>query len=342
MQGVGLATGYDPALPVREMAYWMKEAEERGFVMGFFSETIELNRDSVSALTAIGLNTERLLLGATQTVRLRNPLVMAQTLASLDELTGGRMTIAPGACTNTHATRYGLEHIKPPLTLREWLESIRMLLTGENVSYHGDVVNFDNAQLSFEPVRKAIPMLIPATSTTGLRLAGEIGDGVMLNAVCSPEYSANAIAILKESVERAGRDWDDFIVAQIVNCSIEDDHQRAVDAVRWEVASKFDPIQLPFIAGPKMRVGEPSIDADDIPRFKEAWASGGKDALIAAVPDSYIEGMTAAGTPDEVKEKVAQYHDVGVQVTVLRPAAPHQTERLLDLFSDWEPAAASH
>lgn len=333
MQGVGFATGYDPNMTVREMADWMSQAEQRGFVMGFFSETIELNRDSVSALTATGLNTDTLILGCTQTVRIRNPLVMAQTIASLDELTDGRMTLSPGACTNTHAKRYGLEPMSPPRTLTEWVQSMRLILSGEKVSYHGEAVGFDDAQLSFTPRRTAIPFLIPATSTTGLRLAGRIGDGVMLNAVCSPEYSANAIAIVKQSVEEAGRSWDDFIVAQIVNCSIEDDHTAAVDAVRWEVATKFDPIQLPFIAGPKMRVGEPYIRESDIPHFERAWQAGGKQALVEAVPDSYIEGMTAAGTPDEVKERVGRYREAGVQVTVLRPAAKHQAPRLLDLFA---------
>ena len=71
--------------------------------MGFFSETIELMRDSVTSLAAIGLATEKLIMGSTQIVRLRSPVVMAQSLATLDELTGGRMTLAPGACTKSHS-----------------------------------------------------------------------------------------------------------------------------------------------------------------------------------------------------------------------------------------------
>ncbi len=334
MEGVGFAAGYDPNMDVREIAGWLKKADERGFVMGFFSETIELNRDSVSALTAAGLATERITLGATQTVRIRNPLVMAQTIASLDEITGGRMILSPGACTNTHARRYGLDPISPPQTLREWVESIRLVLSGRNVSYSGEVISFENAQLGFEPVRDHIPFLMPATSATGLRLAGKIGDGVMLNAACSPEYTANALAIARQSWEEEGRDWDDFIVAQLVNCSIEDDRQTALDQVRWEIATKFDPIQMPFIAGPKMRVGEPYIHAKDIPKFKDAWERGGKQALVEAVPDSYVKGMTASGTPGQVKEKVARYREAGVRVAVLRPAAKHQAQRLLDLFAE--------
>src|SRR5436190_10994937 len=152
MVRVGYALGYGKFTNAKEMADVMRQAEERGFEMAFFSETIELMRDSVSSLAAIGLATKNLRLGSTQIVRLRGPVVMAQSLATLDELTGGRMTLAPGACTLSHARRYSIEPIDPPLTLREWVESIRLLLTGEKVSYRGQVVQFDNVGLGWKPL----------------------------------------------------------------------------------------------------------------------------------------------------------------------------------------------
>src|SRR5881628_4097996 len=99
---VGYALGYGKFTNVREMAEVMKSAEDRGFEMAFFSETIELMRDSVSSLAAIGLATKNLRLGSTQIVRLRGPIMMAQSLATLDELTNDRITLAPGACTKNH------------------------------------------------------------------------------------------------------------------------------------------------------------------------------------------------------------------------------------------------
>ena len=330
---VGFATGYDPSLSVKDMASWMQRADHLGFEIGFFSETIELLRDSVSTLAVIALATSRMMVGCTQIVRLRSPLTMAQTFATLDELSGGRMMFSPGACTNTHAKRYGLEPVDPVVSLREWVEAIRRIISGENLSFHGQSVAFDNAELGWTPVRRSIPMWIPATSATGLRLAGLIGDGVLLNAICSPEYSANALKIVREAVEEGGRDWADFEVAQLVNCSVEDDREAAIDAIRWEVASKFDPIQLPFIAGPKMRVGEPFIRKEDIPIFEDAYRRGGKEGLIKAVPDEYVLGMTATGTPDEVRRRVDAFRAVGVRLPILRPAAKHQTERLLQMFA---------
>ena len=333
MARIGFGTGYDPKADPRQMAEWMRRAEDASFEIGFFSETIELMRDSVTALSACGLATERLTLGCTQITRLRSPLVMAQTLASLDELTGGRMMLAPGSCTNTHAVRHGLPLADPGQALIEYVQSIRLILTGETVSYHGEVVNFDDVRLGWTPVRTEIPIYIPATSRKGLRIAGQIGDGVLLNAICSPEYSANALRIVRDAAEAAGRDWSSFKVAQLINCSVEDDHQSALDAIRWEVASKLDPIQLPFIIKPKKLVGEPYMHEEDIPIFEEAWRRGGKEALVAAVPDSYIEGMTASGTPEEVEKRIQQFRDVGVQVPILRAAAPHQASRLIEMFS---------
>lgn len=333
MTRLGFGLGYGEFMDAREIAGRMKKAEDRGFELGFFSETIQLMRDSVTALAAAGLATSRLKLGCTQIVRLRTPVLMAQTLATLDELTGGRMTLAPGACTLTHSKVHALEPLDPVVTLTEWVESMRLLLSGDKISYRGQVVQLEEVGLHWKPVRPTVPLYVAATSKTGLRVAGKIGDGVVLNAVCSPEYTENAITILRAEVEAAGRDWSSFEVAQIVNCSIEDDRERALEAVRWEVATKFEPNQVRFNAGPRMRVGEPHINAEDLPRFAQAYEAGGLDGLIRAVPDSYVENMTASGTADEVRRRVERYRQAGVTLPILRPAAIHQAERLLETFA---------
>lgn len=333
MTRIGFATGYDPTLSIPEMARWIRKAEERGYELGFFSETIGLVRDSVTAASVFAANTSQIRLGFTQVVRLRTPVIMAQTLASLDELSGGRIVLAPGACTKAHAERHSLEHINPVLTLTEWVAAIRQILAEPTTTFKGEVLDLENVGLSWRPPRRRIPFWNAATSQTGLRLAGKIGDGVLLNAIASPEYSANAIGILREAVEAAGKDWEQFEVAQLINCSIEDDRGAAYDQIRWEVASKFEPIQMPFNAGPRLRVGEPHIHEEDFPLFEEAYARGGKESLMDAFPESYIKGLTASGTPSDVVDKVQAYLDAGVKLPILRPAAQHQTQRLLDLFA---------
>ena len=125
----------------------------------------------------------------------------------------------------------------PPTALAEWIDAIRLVLTGERVSYQGTTVAFEDAELGWKPLRRHVPLWIAATSATGLRLAGRIGDGVLLNTVASPEYSANAVRIVRQAAQEAGRDQASFEVAQLINTSVEEDHGAALDAVRWEVAT---------------------------------------------------------------------------------------------------------
>lgn len=329
---VGLALGYDPAMSLQEMAHWMQEAEARGYACGFFSETINLVRDSVSALAAFAAATRRLRLGATQVVRLRTPIVMAQTLASLDELADGRLVLAAGACTRHHARLHGLPPAEPAVALREWVEAVRLLLTGERVSFAGQVVRLDGVRLAWTP-RRAVPVWIAATSRTGLRLAGEIGDGVLLNAVTSPAYVANAVRIVRQAVEDAGRDWARFEVAAIIPTSLEATLEAAVDAIRWEVASKFHPGRMAYNARIRTSVGEPVINEADLPAFRTAFARGGLEALARAMPRAYVEGLTACGTAEDVARRIRAYRDAGVRLPLLRPAARHQIPRVLDLLA---------
>ncbi len=318
---------------VREMAAHVRRAEDRGYHIGLFSETNNLMRDGVTATAAFGLATERITLGFTQIVRLRSPMVMAQTVATLDELSGGRIVLCPGACTRGQAFNHSLDELDPARTLTEWVEVMRLLLTGRKVTYTGQFIRLEGVGINWKPVRTTVPFWIAAMSRTGLRIAGRLADGVLLNAVCSPEYTANAVGILKAAVQEAGRTWEPFEVAQIVNCSVEDNHKAAVDAIRWEVASKFNPAKASSQVGPRKRVGEPHIDEKDLPLLAEAHARGGVEGLIEAIPTSWVEGLTASGTPEEVVRRVQQYCDAGVTLPILRPAARHQAERLIELFA---------
>ena len=137
---------------------------------------------------------------------------------------------------------------------------MRLLLTGDKVSYHGKYVNFDNVGLGWKPIRPNIPFYVPATASVGLRLAGEIGDGVVLNAVCSPEYTVNALKIIKASAEKAGRDFSKFEVAQIINCSVEDDHKKALDAMRWKLPRNWTRCRFHLLPGRRCGSASPTLE----------------------------------------------------------------------------------
>lgn len=324
---LGFGLGYDPTATVRQMAESMSAAEAAGFSMGFFSETFFTNRDSVSALSAFALSTTSMTLGATQVVRLRSPLVMAQTAATLDELSGGRLVLVLGAATDKHAARNGLEPQRPPQVLREYIETVRLLLTGEKVHYEGQFVRLDGVGLNFAPVRRAIPLWVAGSSPLGLKISAQLGDGILLDAGTSPEYSANAIARVREHRQEAGLAMAGYTVAQLVNTSIEPTRAEALDAIRWEVASKF---KFASTGRGKIAVGETAIPADSPDRLSALYRSGGESALLAAIDDDFVAALTASGTVEDVARRVQRYRDAGVDLPILRATAPHQIPALLD------------
>lgn len=324
--GLGFGVGYDAAATVREMAQSMTAAEDAGFAMGFFSETFFTNRDSVSALSAFSYATERMALGATQVVRLRSPLVMAQTAATLDELSGGRIVLVVGAATDKHAARNGIAPMKPPQVLREYIQSIRMLLTGEKVTFHGQFVTLDGIGLNFTPIRPRIPIWVAGASPLGLKISAQLGDGILLDAGTSPQYSAAALARVREIREDAGLGMENYSIAQLVNTSIESTRTEALDAIRWEVASKF---KFPSTGRAKIAAGETAIPADAPDRLSAIYQQKGESALIDAIDDDFVAALTASGTVDDVAARVGEYRAAGVDFPILRATAKHQIPALL-------------
>jgi len=87
-------------------------------------------------------------------------------------------------------------------------------------------------------------------------------------------------------------------------------------------------------AAPRLRVGKPWIDPSELPpRVGTAFAAGGSEGLAQAIPPSSIEDLTTGGTPDEVVRRVERYREAGVTLPILRPAARHQTPRVIDLLA---------
>ncbi|MCX8200893.1 MAG: LLM class flavin-dependent oxidoreductase [Candidatus Caldarchaeum sp.] len=320
--------GYDPSMTVAEMAGWARKVEEKGFDMVFFSETLQTFRDAVTALTAFAQSTEKILLGFTQIVRLRSPLVLAQTFATLDEFSHGRIVVSLGACTNQHMQKHGLPYADPAETLIEYIKTVKQLLTGEKISFEGKHIRLVESGLGFKPIRHSIPIWVAATSRTGLRIAGKYADGVLLNATTSVEYCRNAVKIVRQAAEEIGRDPGQLTVAALVVAAV-DDEKRAVDYVRREVASKFSPLMVDFAMRPRLKVGEPSVSDELIQELLRSYRSGGFEKLMQDIPETVLENLTAVGTPSEVRDRIEKYREAGVELPIIRPAAREIYDKVL-------------
>ena len=140
-----------------------------------------------------------------------------------------------------------------------------------------------------------------------MQLTGEIADGAVLNYLVSPEYNVGAMERLAAGAERSGRTLDDIDRPQLIVCSMDEDRERALDGARMLVTQYLG--QQPHIMKAS---GVPESLLEDIGRVL-TWPATHEQVVEASklVPDDIVQMITAAGTPDECREKVQQYIDPG-------------------------------
>jgi 5,10-methylenetetrahydromethanopterin reductase len=173
-----------------------------------------------------------------------------------------------------------------------------------------------------------VPMYIGATHMGMMELAGEIADGVVLNYCVPPEYNHEALKHLALGANKAGRAMDDIDRPQLIVCSVDHDHQRAVEAAKELITQYL--AQQPHIAEAS---GTPPETVQQVQRIL-GWPAT-KEQIHQAmqlVPDDLIERVSACGTPEEVRAKVAAYTHTGCTCPILYPVGD-DVRLMIDTFA---------
>ncbi len=305
--------------PLRDGMRYAQLAEELGFEAVWQAES-RLVREATVPMAAFAAVTERIGIGSgVVNPWTRNVGLLAATFSTLDDLAPGRIKLGLGAWWDPLASKVGIHRRRPVQAMRETVEVTRRLLAMERVTYHGEFVQVDDIEIDIvhgDRSPKHVPIYIAAT--TGMRmmeLAGEIGDGVLLNYLVGPSYNQGALEALAAGAERAGRKLDDVDRPQLVVCSLDEDRSLALDRARELVAQYLG--QQPHI-GKASGVDESLLEEIGAVLTWPATPEQIEEAM-ALVPDDVVQLITASGTPDECRAKVQEYVDAGCTCPVLYP-----------------------
>jgi 5,10-methylenetetrahydromethanopterin reductase len=323
------------AHPISEAIEYVRHAEERGFDAVWQAES-RLAREATVPMAAFLAHTERIKVGSGVVNNwTRNPALLASTFSTLDDLAPGRVILGIGAWWDPLASQVGINRIRPLRAMRETVESVRALLANEEVTYQGEFVKFNKVVLDYvhqERRAKNVPIYIGATGMKMMELTGEIADGVLLNYLVSPTYNIRAMDALERGAAKAGRSIDDVDRPQLVVTSVSENREAALDGARMLVTQYLG--QQPHI----MRAsGVPEALLDEIGAVL-SWPATHQQVVEASklVPDDIVQLITAAGTPDECKAKVAEYVAAGCTSPILYPLGP-DVRFTIDTFTDWTP-----
>jgi alkanesulfonate monooxygenase SsuD/methylene tetrahydromethanopterin reductase-like flavin-dependent oxidoreductase (luciferase family) len=269
-------------------------------------------RESLTVLTAYAMATSKIRIGSgVVPIYTRTPATMAQTAATIDELSGGRFDLGIGVSHRPVVEGWHGQTIDRPVAeMREYTQIVRAVLRGE------DPPAGEKWQTSFHLAgldpRPELPIYLAALSPGMLRLAGEIADGVILW-LCNPRYIAEVVVPeVSEGRRRAGLELEGFdIVAAVPGARIEDPRQ-AYAALRPDLVPYFG---LPFYRAMIERTGF----GEEIAAFDAAGAAGDFEGMQAAISDSFIEQLTAVGDDDAVRAGLERYRSAGATSPCIGP-----------------------
>ena len=320
------------AHPIRDGMRYAQLAEQHGFEAVWQAES-RLVREATVPMAAYAAVTERIKVGSGVVNNwTRNVGLLAATFSTLDDLAPGRVVLGIGAWWDPLAQKVGIERRRPLLAMRETVETCRRLLAMERVTFHGEFVDVDDIEIDIvhgDRSPKDVPIYVGATGMKMMELAGEIGDGVVLNYLVGPAYNAKALEALAAGAERAGRTLEDVDRPQLVVCSLDEDRDLALDRARELVTQYLG--QQPHIM--KASGVDQSL-LDDIGR-EITWPAGPEEIRRAMklVPDEIVQLITASGTPDECQTKVREYVEAGCTCPILYPLGD-DVPAMIEAFAD--------
>jgi len=309
----------------------VRYAEEKGFHSVWQAES-RLVRDAIVPMAAYAAVTERIKVGSAVINNwTRNIGLLASTFLTMDDLAPDRIICGIGAWWDPLAKNVGINRTKPLKAMEETITVLRRLLNMENVTFDGEFVQVNGIELDVVHGRREprnVPIYIGATGGKMIEMTGRIADGIVMNYCVPVEYNDYALEQLDRGLKHAGRKMEEFDRPQLVVCSVDEDHDRAIDTTR-ELLTQYL-AQQPHIA----QASGVSKDVVESIQAILGWPATHEQIQAAKhlVPEDLIHRITASGTPDEARAKVQEYIDHGCTCPILYGVGGN-TKLLIDTFA---------
>lgn len=319
------------------------EAEAAGFDSAWVIEDY-YSWEAFGSLGYVAAVTERIDLGISVTTPyVRSAPLLASSAATVDQFSTGRLILGLGRSSGTMLGQIGIEDRKPFATMREYVESMRRLWQGGEVSYDGQVVRIDRIVPDVLPVNGTVPIVIGAIGPKMLELAGAIADGVVLTGFSPPAYVRWACEHVAAGAERAGRDPAQIEIIVIVATRITDELQTATDelkpwlglaygmAGRGEMLLTGSGVDPEVLAPIRAALLIDEILGEGLEPYLHSYKRVSTESVGAMVPDALVRAASVIGSPDDARGQMQAFVDAGATHIIVD--SPQPAETLLNALS---------
>jgi len=301
-----------PVMPVAELVDTIRAAEQLGYDHCMVADE-GLMQDVYVALGAAAGVTDTIRLGVVTNGYTRHPAATAAALATVNELSNGRafVTLVAGGTMVLHPM--GIERKAPLAVVDDTIEVLRALWSGEPVEFQGRRTRLDGAQLSHGP--QSIPIWVAARGERILDLAGRKADGLVLMAK----------ADLADAIVAAGQTDRDLTLMYL-------DRLAFTPEMVEEARAHYG---YAILDSPPRVVRNLGIDDLTMQQMREAFASGGPEAMAPLVTAEMVGAYQIAGTPAECRsqlhEMIVEHRLDGFFVNVITPGLEANRALLSDV-----------
>jgi probable F420-dependent oxidoreductase len=208
--------------------------------------------EPVTLLAFAAACTQRIRLGVSVIIlNQRNPVVLAKALASLDQLSGGRVTAGVGLGRVTAAySAFGISEDRPVARFTDGIRLLRVLWNEERVTFRGDFFQLEDVSLQPKPVQKPhLPLWIGGHAPTALRRAVRYGDGWMGAGASSTQEFLEDIPQVLAYLKERGRDETSFALSKRVYIAVDASEERARERLALGLTQQYGSAQLAGRAG---------------------------------------------------------------------------------------------
>ena len=311
MHKIGIVTPYWSDITMDELVEYAQLSEELGYDSIWIPEM--WGRDAFSLIGLLAANTTKIkLCTGIISVFSRTPAMIAQTAATLDEISGGRImlglgTSGPIVIENWH----GIKYEKPLQRTREYVEIIKAALRFERVNYEGEIFKLKNFKLQFKPIRSEIPVLIAAMGPKNTFLAGQVADG-WIPFLLPLQGLKDAGEHLVKGALSAGRDVGEISICPYIASAVSSDEEGAEKALKEHIAYYIGGMGT-YYYNMVSRHGF----QDEAAQILQAWKAGDRRKACACVSDRMLDSLSIWGSAEKGKALIDGYVKEGADTPIL-------------------------
>ncbi|NEY35172.1 LLM class flavin-dependent oxidoreductase [Streptomyces sp. PRKS01-65] len=289
-----------PDYPLAQSLESIRLADELGFHACYAADET-WHKDLWLLFAAAAGRTSRIRLGpSVSPVTLREPTLIAQALATLDELTGGRAegVLSSGNFGLLAQYRIDWARTRPLSRVKEALHVVRTLLDEGSITFDGEFHSYDGLFTFARPVQERVPLKLGAMrGPKSFEAAGELSDGCHHALSYTREAYEYAVRHIRAGAERAGRDWTSLDIGAWVVFATGPDSAAAKDAARSMVGIYASSM-------PEEQLRRNGVEPGELKPVIEAIAAGDLARGIELTTPEVAERLSVAGTPEECLDKI--------------------------------------